>query len=863
MYDWLGDALRESAVVATASRRLARELANEYAARQLADNCKAWRSPAIHAWQDWLSRLLAAARDQAGLPTRINAHHSRILWERCLRREIADPLTNMSLLVRQARESWSRMQEFGVTLDECSESAKGRDQRLFAAAAASYQSVLERECWVDDTGIADLVAGLVEEGGVELPDQLTLAGFDRVVPRVSMLLERLRENGVTVARAGRRDVVANTELHVFDNRDEELRSAGAWVRQQLLEKPDQRIGIVVTNLEREAGRCSRLVREGLAPGWQHAGPRHAEAVNVSYGQPLSAYPACAIALLLLRWLHGELAGRDISLILRSPFLAAGEPGGRTRLELRLRRMPDRRWTPAMFLREFGEAGDHDGSEAWLDAVNQLDALRQGLNGRDSPARWAASVDEALTCFAWPGEESLSSPEFQLINRWRELLNELARLDLVSPKLSIAEAVSRLNAMAAETIFQPEAEDTLVQVIGPLEAAGMQFDRIWISGLGSAEWPPPSRPLALLSRDLQRRYRMPDSEPADTLDFAAGVLSGLLSCAPVPVCSYSRTHGDTEQTATGLLAGVVAAGTSRPQDPGWYAAALVETGSAVPATADPAPSMRPDEKLAGGAAVLQRQLEEPFSAFVLGRLGVNLLQPITVGLAPSVRGSLIHGALQQLYRKLPAQSALRNWDEPELERRVENAVDKAFRGIFRTADAVLLALLRLETSRASSLLRAVVELDRGREPFAVAAVEKPLSVTIEGVSLSLRADRIDRLDSGEHVILDYKTGAPRHFLGSDKEPKDIQLVVYAYALGEAVSDLGLVNVDSRNVDIDGAGRTLTPDIDWAAVLPAWCTVAERAARELRRGDIRLSDLHNLQSERPLSLLSRSRELRNDA
>ena len=47
-----------------------------------------------------------------------------------------------------------------------------------------------------------------------------------------------------------------------------------------------------------------------------------------------------------------------------------------------------------------------------------------------------------------------------------------------------------------------------------------------------------------------------------------------------------------------------------------------TGDAVGVAADPVPAMQPDERLAGGAAVLQRQLEEPFSAFVHGRLAVN-------------------------------------------------------------------------------------------------------------------------------------------------------------------------------------------------------------------------------------------------
>ena len=863
MYDWLGDALRESGAVVTASRRLARELAKEFGAQQLAANHLAWPSPAIRSWRDWLSQSLAEANEQGELPTRVNAHHSRILWERCLRREIADPLANMSLLVRQARETWSRLNDFGVTLEECRQSAVGRDQRMFAAAAASYLSILEREHWVDDSGITDLVIRLVENGQVTLPGTLTVAGFDRVVPKVSSLLEALQARGVSITKAELPEASGKAELQVFDNRDEELRSAGAWARQRLLEDPDQRIAIIATSLERDAVRCARLVREGLAPGWQYSGQLHAAAVNVSYGQPLSAYPACAIALLLLRWLHGELGGREVSLILRSPFLGSSESGGRTRLEMRLRRLPDRRWTPGMFLREFGDAGERDGCEAWLGALSRLNELRERLGRRDSPARWAAVIDEALALFVWPGEGTLSSTEFQLVNRWRELLNELAKLDLVSATMTVVEAVSRLSVMAGETVFQPETEHALVSLVGPLEAAGMQFDRVWISGLGSAEWPPPGRPLVLVSRDLQRRRGMPDADPADTLKYASGVLRGLLSSGPSRVCSYARTQGDSEQTLTGLLAGWVTPGAEIPADPGWYAAALVTTSTVVPVAADPVPEMQADEKLAGGAAALQRQLEEPFSAFVLSRLGVNSLQSMTIGLTPSVRGSLIHSALQKLYQELPSQSELRSWNEVELQNRVDDAIARAFRVAHRSADEVLAALLQLEAARTSALLRAVVELDRTREPFAVAAVEQALSVNIEGVSLSLRADRIDRLDGGEHVILDYKTGAARQFLGSDKGPNDIQLVVYAYALDGEVSDLGLVNVDSRIVDIDGVGKTLTPDIDWHSELESWCRLVERAARELRAGDVRLSSLHSLQAARPLSLLSRSRELLHDA
>jgi hypothetical protein len=108
MYDWLNEALQDSSQVITANRRLARVLTERYAEQQVASGLSAWRSPAIVSWQDWLQELLATAELSRTLPTRLNTHQSRVLWERCLRREVSSPLLNIAALVRQAKEAWAR-----------------------------------------------------------------------------------------------------------------------------------------------------------------------------------------------------------------------------------------------------------------------------------------------------------------------------------------------------------------------------------------------------------------------------------------------------------------------------------------------------------------------------------------------------------------------------------------------------------------------------------------------------------------------------------------------------------------------------------------------------------------------------------
>jgi len=266
--------------------------------------------------------------------------------------------------------------------------------------------------------------------------------------------------------------ITGRHAHVIacDDPDAELRTAGAWSRRQLEEDPDRRIGIVVSSLEQDAERAGRLVREGLVPGWQYAQGTRRTAVNVSFGRRLRDYPAIEIALLLLRWTHSAISGKDLSLLMRTPFLGAGDIDARARLELELRRIPDRNWTPQLLRRTFSGRKIPDGAAEWLTQVGKLGDIRREQPGEVSPAHWAEVIDALLESFRWPGDTVLESKDFQLINRWRDLLNDFARLELVVPRMALGHAVGQLSAMASETIFQPEMEGAVVQVLGPLEAA---------------------------------------------------------------------------------------------------------------------------------------------------------------------------------------------------------------------------------------------------------------------------------------------------------------------------------------------------------------------------------------------------------
>jgi len=861
MYEWLADSLSNSGTVVTANRRLARVLGEEFAAEQLGAGKKAWRSPAILSRQDWLVTLSDTALSQIDLPTRINAQQSQLLWERCLRKDLQDSELSIPNLVRLSRDTWQRLADWQVTIGEVARSAQNDDQRLFATVAGRYLAVLEHENWIDDAGLGGLVLDLINDQRVLFSGPHTFVGFDRERPIIAAIQAAMLSNGVGVTNVP--DAVPSSEvaLQAFENTTAELRSAGAWARRQIENNPEARIAIIANGLDRDAEGVARRVREGATPGWQHAHRSLFDAVNVSYGRRLSDYPAIAVGLTLLRWLVNDLSSIDVSMLLRSPLVGTSTISGRSRLELRLRQLPDRRWSPSMITAELRGRDDGENVSDWLTRVAAFSKRRRELPKQATPAEWAVLLDEILRAFGWPGQGTLDSTEFQLINRWRELLNEFARLGLISSNMGPGMAIARLELMASDTVFQPESTTAVVQLMGPLEASGAAFDALWLTGVTTANWPPAGTPSALISRRLQEKSGMPDCTPANTLHYAEATLKRLLASGATIVCSYALTEDDAEQTASGLLQPFVPTTGTVISDPGWYAAALT-TRADLRIAEDTVPPMTAEEKLSGGAGTIQRHLNNPVAAFVQGRMGARVIYPQALGIPASMRGNLIHDALYKLYIDLPSSDNIREWQGDELTERIDTAVNFAFARHERNVDAVLRQLMLLERRRISELLRQFIAVDGERDSFQVASVEGKFEFVAGHIRLPLRFDRIDRVGEQGVAILDYKTGAKKRLLNRKREVQEIQLFVYACATEAPVSALALVNVDSREITFDGAGMGYTDVDEWPELLQQVKAQIAAACDEISNGDVRLNIEQGIKSARPLNLLTRYTELRRD-
>jgi probable DNA repair protein len=243
-------------------------------------------------------------------------------------------------------------------------------------------------------------------------------------------------------------------------------------------------------------------------------------------------------------------------------------------------------------------------------------------------------------------------------------------------------------------------------------------------------------------------------------------------------------------------------------------------------------------------MLQNQAACPFRAFAVHRLGARELEEGRPGLDARERGTLLHRALALLWGELRSQRRLLELTEEQLLASVAVAVDGAIASMAqRRPDAFGAAFTELERVRLRRRLLTLLELERQRAPFEVMAREAPRTLELGGLRLQARVDRIDALDDGRRIVLDYKTGKAAIAEWESDRPDSPQLPLYAVSDAGDVAALAFVVLRAEETAFKGLGAEpgLLPGVQppgqpraWHARLAEWRGVLEKLADEFLAG-----------------------------
>ena len=808
---------RAGATLVTASRRLARTLQEQLNARERAAGRAAWEAPAILPWSAWLGELWnALVYSGQPAPLRLDENQEAAVWERVIAGAPGgDGLLQLAATARAAAATWELVRSWRLDAAVL-EAGATDDTRAFLTWARAFTAICEREGWIDRASATDYMAARLDS--LPLPERIILAGFDEFTPQQREFLAACPCDVVEAGQAPGCSASAAVRSSFADSRLE-IEAAAHWAS-ALLDDGARGIAVVIRNLDEVRDRVERTFADVI----------DRPLFNMAAGPGLTSFPLVHAALLALDLAPGTNEFDLVSRLLRSPFLGAArrEWSQRASLEAALRRGANR-----VSVARIERLAVPHGCPDLAASLAAWRRERESLPAEAGPPEWARAFSTLLTRLGWPGDAPLASADYQTVEAWRELLSEFAKLGAVLPRITYDDALARLNRMAEAQIFQPESEPAPIQILGPLDTFGMRFEHLWIAGLDDEHWPGAPSLAAFLPPALQRARRLPHASPGWEFAFAERITGRLVGSAPDVVVSHAAREGDYELGPSPLIAHL-------PQAAQASASAAPHSSATLERIEDSTAPPYEDETAPGGTRVFKYQAQCPFRAFAELRLGAVPLDAPAPGLSPMERGTLVHKALETVWDRLGSHARLCAASEAELGGVVEAAVADALAAIEkRRSEALPKAFAAIEKRRLERLLDDWLELEKRRTPFTVLASEKRGFAEAGGVRCEVRVDRVDCLEDGRHVIIDYKSGQPTPNSWFGERPDEPQLPLYAVSHEGPLGAVLFGQLRAGDTVFKGyaAAEGLVPGVkarDLGSEIGEWRRVLDRLGADFRAG-----------------------------
>lgn len=880
------EAAEGGAVVVTVNKRLARYLSARYEASMHAGGRAAWTSPVIMPLYSWVKSLLEDSW-QEGRAALITEARAAALWKKII--EGDKVIAGREVLL--AGGAWrAAYNAYGLMKEYCQRSLGdeiylGEEALAFKRWSRKYEEELKRLGYMDRSELLDVVTCRIKKGPspegcteMVLPNKVVFAGFDDMTPQRAAFVRALEEAGTEVdcwphepsAIADDEaflpdDAEATVEVRSFKNRTDEVKSVARWLRK--VAAPGIRVGVIVPELDRYREVILRefsaeLSPSSVLPRKKQGGTADVSQVfNISLGSPLAGEPLVKGALDLLSF---GLWDEDISRIghiLLSPFIASSEE---ERLELAAldAKLKDKKILKIR-LRELRKKCENEtGSlKVFAGRLDRWIELLEKDKARALPSIWAERFSSLLTALGWQGggesssksSLSLTSREYQTLESWKALLSEFAALGDIVGVISRKDAVARIRSMAAEKIFQMETTEVGIEVLGLLEASGQDFDHVWLMGAHGDALPGHVSANPFIPIELQRRFGMPRSTPEIMLGFARNSLKRIFQSGKSFVVSSPLEVEGKEIGLSPLLVGLplrskAASGEDKmPQ--GSSLKAAVHESCVLEDMPDEVRLPLDGEELKGlkgGTSVIKDQLECPFKAFALHRLGARTAALPEEGLDAGERGSIVHKVLELFWREVKTSARLKELkDAGELKGAIDRVTAEALKGFYEKR--LPRQLIVMEGERVSLLVAQWLELELGRAPFKVEQTEFNEDVLIGGLRIVTRLDRVDTLENGAKVVIDYKTGDCKKNAWKPDELTEPQMLLYDIGSGfDAIAfaslklsktrfigitkDAGMLP-DVKSLDEDSGWRKSIEGVeDWEDLKDRWrealTTIAEK-------------------------------------
>lgn len=813
--------LHQGAIVLTPNNRLSAALLDDYF-----NYCeqKTITKPQCLPYRQFITRTFEQycyQHPNQPYPYLINEMHCQHLWQQIIQME--ETITYSEGLLNTVLDTWKQCEQWLISPEDQA-FCYTQQTRQFQCWWQEFRQKLQQLEAISEYQLAPY---LLHNDMFLINTPLIWASFDEFTPQQLKLQEQCNTHNIMQYRYDLEDNKAiSTQLLAADNIQEEQQQLVFWIQEQLhtnrfiaedklqgAMKPPK-IGIVVPELQQSSTMLQRMLAEHIDPAL----------FNISLGQKLSEFPIIAHAL---SWLHlttSKYTHQQITLLLQSPYIghAQEELLQRAHCQQNCQLLQKRHCTYAELIEQLAQH-----TPLLAQSLTKLTAYPKLA----TPQEWVQIFQDRLNQLGYPGTLGLSSEQYQCHARLNTLFDEFRELAFIHHQLSTQEALDTFTQLTSNTVFQPQKKPAPIQILGLLEASGCEFDYLWIMGLTDQCLPGKTKRAPLIPPSLQQSLKMPHSHPDRELYFAQSTLQRLRLGAKYSVFSYSKLQGDNPTLPCTLI-------TQFPEYPKRTKPLATQQSELwdkylesyeVP--------LLPEEHISGGTTLLSNQAQCPFKSFATHRLQAKPLPQLSEEFDSKERGQIIHKVMELLWKKLNSQSNLIRLEEQELQRLINQCISDTL----HLGQKEQTLLHQIEHERLKRLVHHCLEWEKKRPPFTILALEHSYTMTLSGLEIQMRVDRLDEVDDAQWVI-DYKSSIPNSKPWNEDRPQQPQLLLYAL-LNEQINTLLFLQIKTGAIlcsglsefpsDVKGINR-LKKDECWSQIREHWQEQLNELAQEVIHG-----------------------------